>query len=119
MDGMAARLGGVDAGQAAGLIPTIRLLGLEFANLDVEDAAGWLARRPATAAFGYVATPNADHLVRLGRQPELVPVYQDALMRLLDSRVVAQVARLSGLAVPHVTPGSDLTALLLTRYVAT
>jgi N-acetylglucosaminyldiphosphoundecaprenol N-acetyl-beta-D-mannosaminyltransferase len=118
MDGMAMLLDGVDAGQAAGLIPTVRLLGLEFADLDVEDAAGWLAQRPATAPFGYVATPNADHLVRLGRQPELVPVYQDALMRLLDSRVVAQVARLSGLAVPHVTPGSDLTALLLARHVA-
>jgi N-acetylglucosaminyldiphosphoundecaprenol N-acetyl-beta-D-mannosaminyltransferase len=100
------------------MIPTIRLLGLEFADLDVGRAASWLAQRPATAPFGYVTTPNADHLVRLGRLPELVPVYQDALMQLLDSRVVARVARLAGLAVPNVAPGSDLTALLLTRHVA-
>jgi UDP-N-acetyl-D-mannosaminuronic acid transferase (WecB/TagA/CpsF family) len=100
------------------MIPTIRLLGLEFADLDVEHAAGWLARRPAAAPFGYVATPNADHLVRLRRFPELVPVYQGALMRLLDSRVVARVARLAGLAVPRVATGSDLTAMLLACHLA-
>jgi len=34
--------------------------------------------------FGYVTTPNADHLVRLSRRPELMPLYQDAMLRLLD-----------------------------------
>jgi N-acetylglucosaminyldiphosphoundecaprenol N-acetyl-beta-D-mannosaminyltransferase len=100
------------------VIPSISLLGLEFADLDAEAAANWLARRPATAAFGYVTTPNADHLVRLNRRPGLAPLYRDALMRLLDSRVVAGVARLAGLPVPRVAPGSDLTELLLTRHVA-
>ena len=51
---------------------------------------GWLAARPADAPFGYVVTPNADHLVRLQRQPELRPLYADAMLRLLDSRVVAR-----------------------------
>ncbi len=100
------------------MIPTIRLLGLEFADLDAEAAASWLAQRPAIAPFGYVTTPNADHLVRLNRRPELAPVYRDALMRLLDSRVVALAARLAGLPAPRVAPGSDLTELLLTRHVA-
>jgi N-acetylglucosaminyldiphosphoundecaprenol N-acetyl-beta-D-mannosaminyltransferase len=100
------------------VIPTIRLLGLEFADLDVAAAATWLARRPATAPFGYVTTPNADHLVRLSRQPWMAPLYRDALMRLLDSRVVARVARLAGLRAPRVTPGSDLTEVLLTRHLA-
>jgi UDP-N-acetyl-D-mannosaminuronic acid transferase (WecB/TagA/CpsF family) len=100
------------------VIPTIRLLGLEFADLDVAAAATWLARRPAKAPFGYVTTPNADHLVRLSRQPWMAPLYRDALMRLLDSRVVARVARLAGLPAPRVTPGSDLTEVLLTRHLA-
>lgn len=65
------------------MMPTVRLLGLEFADLDVENAANWLSQRPAAAPFGYVTTPNADHLVRLRRVPELVPIYQAALMRLL------------------------------------
>jgi N-acetylglucosaminyldiphosphoundecaprenol N-acetyl-beta-D-mannosaminyltransferase len=100
------------------VIPTVELLGLAFADLDAETAAGWLARRPATAPFGYVTTVNADHLVRLRRRPELVPIYREALMQLLDSRVVARAARFIGLAAPRVAPGSDLTALLLARHVA-
>jgi len=95
----------------------VQLLGLEFANLDAVAAADLLARRPASAPFGYVTTPNADHLVRLHRRPELRPLYQNAMLRLLDSRVVALAARLVGLPAPCVAPGSDLTALLLTRHL--
>ncbi len=95
----------------------VRLLGLEFADLDAEAAADWLARRGATEPFGYVTTPNADHLVRLSQRPDLMPLYHGAMLRLLDSRVVARMARLAGLVTPRVAPGSDLTALLLSRHV--
>lgn len=94
----------------AGPVP---LLGLDYAALDVAGAAAAIARRPAGAPFRYVVTPNADHLVRLARQPELRPLYADAWLRLLDSRVVGGAARLLGLAVPPVCPGSDLTAALV------
>jgi exopolysaccharide biosynthesis WecB/TagA/CpsF family protein len=77
-----------------------------------------LAGRREAEPFGYVTTPNADHLVRLHRRPELWPVYHDAMLRLLDSRAVALAARLVGLPVPQVAPGSDLTALLLHRHLA-
>jgi N-acetylglucosaminyldiphosphoundecaprenol N-acetyl-beta-D-mannosaminyltransferase len=97
---------------------TVRLLGLDFADLDVAAAAEQLARRAPTEPFGYVTTPNADHLARLNRRPELLPLYQGAMLRLLDSRVVALVARLVGLTPPHVAPGSDLTALLVARHLA-
>jgi N-acetylglucosaminyldiphosphoundecaprenol N-acetyl-beta-D-mannosaminyltransferase len=100
------------------VISTVRLLGLDFADLSVVDAARWLAQRSAEAPFGYVTTPNADHFVRLNRRPDLVPLYRDALLCLLDSRVVARAARLVGLAVPHTAPGSDLAECLLTRHVA-
>ena len=96
---------------------TVRLLGLEFADLDAEAAADCIARRAVTEPFGYVTTPNADHLVRLHRRPELLPLYQGAMLRLLDSRVVAGLARLLGLLTPRVTPGSDLTELLLSRHL--
>jgi exopolysaccharide biosynthesis WecB/TagA/CpsF family protein len=96
----------------------VRLLGLEFADMDAPAAANWLSQRPAGAPFGFVVTPNADHLVRLHRRPELAPLYQDALVRLLDSRVVAGAARLIGLDAPHVAPGSDLTELLLSGHLA-
>ncbi len=96
----------------------MQLLGLEFADLDAAAAAELLVSRPASEPFGYVTTPNADHLVRLHRRPELRPLYQNAMLRLLDSRAVALAARLVGLPTPPVAPGSDLTALLLRRYLA-
>ncbi|HEY3845749.1 MAG TPA: WecB/TagA/CpsF family glycosyltransferase [Acetobacteraceae bacterium] len=97
---------------------TVRLLGLDFADLDAAEAAAVLAARPAQAPFGYVVTPNADHLVRIARDPDLAIVYHNASLRLLDSRVVAGAARLLRLPAPRVAPGSDVTALLLTRHLA-
>ncbi len=97
--------------------PGIRLLGLDFADLDTAQAAAWLAQRPCRAPFGYVVTPNADHLVRLRRSPALVSLYEQALLRLLDSRVVARLAMGLGLATPRVVPGSDLTTLILRRHL--
>ena len=92
---------------------SVHLLGLEFADLDVAAAADLLAGRPTSAPFGYVTTPNADHLVRLARHSDLWPLYRGAMLRLLDSRVVALAARGVGLPAPQVVPGSDLTASLL------
>ena len=97
--------------------PEIRLLGMNFADLDTARAASWLSARPPDAPFGYVVTPNADHLVRLRRQPALAPLYDQALLRLLDSRVVARVAASIGLASPPVAPGSDLTGVILCRHL--
>jgi N-acetylglucosaminyldiphosphoundecaprenol N-acetyl-beta-D-mannosaminyltransferase len=99
-------------------VSAVRLLGLEFAALDAEGAAARIAARPADAPFAYVVTPNADHLVRLHREARLHPVYRDAWLRLLDSRVVARTARLLGLGAPPVAPGSDVTAALLARHLA-
>lgn len=96
---------------------TVRLLGLDFADLDAAQAAALIAARPAEAPFAAVVTPNADHLVRLARQPELAPLYRDAWLLLLDSRVVARLARAMGLAAPKVAPGSDLTMELLSRHL--
>lgn len=97
----------------------IRLLGLDFAPLDADAALAALAARGADAPFAYLVTPNADHLVRLAREPARYgPLYRDAAWRLLDSRVVARLGRGMGLAVPPVVPGSDLTARLLAEAVA-
>ncbi len=96
----------------------MRLLGLDFADLDVAAAARAIAARPAAAQFAYVVTPNADHLVRLRRTPALLPLYHAAAFCLLDSRVVRGAARALGLAAPPVATGSDLTATLLRQHLA-
>jgi N-acetylglucosaminyldiphosphoundecaprenol N-acetyl-beta-D-mannosaminyltransferase len=94
---------------------TVRLLGLDFADLRVEEAARWVLDRPAGGPFDFVVTPNADHLVRLAHDPALPAIYRDAALRLLDSRVVARAARAIGLPAPPVVTGSDLTATPLQR----
>lgn len=93
-------------------VPSRPLLGLDFAELDLKGVLALAAARPAAAPFAYVVTPNADHLVRLARQPGLAPLYARAALRLLDSRVVGRLARALGLPSPPVVPGSDLTAAL-------
>ncbi len=94
---------------------TVRLLGVEFAGLGPEEVLARLAARPASAPFAYVVTPNADHLIRLHARPELGALYEAAALRLLDSRVVARLARAVGLRAPPVVTGSDLTAALFER----
>jgi hypothetical protein len=78
-----------------------RRLGLDFADLDAAAAAAaaLIAQQSAGVPFRYVVTPNADHLVRLARQPGLA-AYEGASLRLLDSQVVARgtAARAGGAA---------------------
>lgn len=97
--------------------PKIPFLGLHFSTGTLAQAASRLAARPADAPFGYVVTPNADHLVRMHRDPRLAAIYRNALACLLDSRVVYGLGRLIGLPVPQPLPGSDLTAHLLTHHL--
>jgi exopolysaccharide biosynthesis WecB/TagA/CpsF family protein len=98
-------------------LPIRPFLGLRFVDADLDAVAASLAERPAEAPFGYVVTPNADHLIRLDRDPSLAALYRQALLRLLDSRVVGGLARVVGLPPPPVVTGSDLSAQLLRAHV--
>jgi len=89
------------------------LLGLAFDDLALDEAVAALLARPADAPFAYVVTPNADHLARLRRIPGLVAVYQGALLCLLDSQVIGNIARLLHVPHPRVVTGSAITARLL------
>jgi N-acetylglucosaminyldiphosphoundecaprenol N-acetyl-beta-D-mannosaminyltransferase len=97
---------------------TIRLLGLDLAEASLADVAEALASRQPGLPFSYVVTPNADHFVRLARQSQLLPYYRCAGALLLDSRVVGRLACVLGIRVPPVITGSDLTAELLERRIA-
>ncbi len=98
-------------------VPTVSLMGLNFTDLSLDGILRWLIARPAEAPFGYVVTPNSDHLVRMERRPRLRAIYDEAELRLLDSRVVGRAARLMGLRAPQVVPGSDLTAQLVREVI--
>lgn len=77
------------------------------------DAAVAVAQRFGTHEFGYVVTPNVDHLIRLHEDPAFRRLYEDARHVLLDSRFLAHILQLSRGLRLRVCPGSDLTARLL------
>jgi N-acetylglucosaminyldiphosphoundecaprenol N-acetyl-beta-D-mannosaminyltransferase len=97
---------------------TVNLLGLSFNNLGVPEAVTMLLERNPAAPFAYVVTPNADHIARLARSPELIPLYRGAWLCLLDSNVISNMARLFRVPAPQVCTGADLTAVLLSSSLA-
>ena len=101
-------------------LPTVRLLGLDLVAAELSIVASSLAARSASADFQYVVTPNADHFVRLKRNPSgLIDLYKSAGSLHLDSRVVRGIGKLLRLNVPPVVTGSDLTFELLENWINT
>lgn len=106
-----------DGTDAAG-VRTTEFLGLEFHCLTLDDTLAWVAARTAESPFAYVVTPNVDHMIRLPRlSPDLRHAYEDADLRLCDSRVLARLAKMAGVRLT-VAPGSDLTRRLLGEVLA-
>ena len=91
-------------------------LSCQFDDFDVPGftrfAAGF-----GTERYGYVVTPNTDHLIRLHDDAGFRASYSEASYVLLDSRFLSHVLWLTrGLRLP-VCPGSDLTATLFTDVI--
>jgi len=86
-------------------------------ELDDQDLAHFVrtAAQFGTDRFGYVVTPNADHIIRFHDDPAFREKYADAAFVLSDSRFLSYILKLTkGLSVPVCT-GSDLTQQLITQ----
>lgn len=93
------------------------LFDIRFDVLEREQVHDWIAARDATSDFGYVVTPNVDHIVRLETAgPELHRIYNQAALCLCDSQILRGIARLLGIRLPLV-PGSDLVAALFNHIL--
>jgi exopolysaccharide biosynthesis WecB/TagA/CpsF family protein len=89
-------------------------------QIDDYDLARFLgvAQRFGDRDYGYVVTPNVDHMIRFHENESFRALYSQAAFILLDSRIAALLFRLvHGIRIPVCT-GSDLTAALLTQVVA-
>lgn len=93
-----------------------RFMTLDFAD---GDRTQTLARvlDMARGAYGYVVTPNVDHVVKLMDGRVARDIYEGADLKVCDSRVLSHLARLRGVVLP-VYPGSDMTADLLASPAA-
>lgn len=102
-------------------MPTERVpfVGVGFDRLTMAEVLAHLSAVTATSPYGYVVTPNVDHVVRLDdpeQRAELEPLYDGADLSLCDSRIIAHLARARGISLP-VVPGSDLTPSLFEQLI--
>src|SRR5690242_16401406 len=89
-------------------------------HIDDLDLPGFLkvAAGFGVERYGYVVTPNVDHLIRCHEDPSYHSIYRSATYVLLDSRFAAYLLRVfKGLRLP-VCPGSDVFPALLDRVVS-
>ena len=92
-------------------------LDVAFDRLTKPQLLDELAKTTAETPFGYLVTPNVDHLVKLERDSSgLRAIIAGARYCLCDSRILSRLARLRGVDLP-VIPGSDLTAALFDRII--
>jgi len=68
--------------------------------------------------FGYVVTPNVDHLIRYHDDPDFREHYAGASYVLLDSRFLSHIFRAAFGKRIGVCTGSDLTARLFSQVIA-
>lgn len=81
------------------------------------DAFLSVARSFARDRYGYVVTPNVDHLIRYHDDKTFRALYADAEYILLDSRFLSHIFRVLKSRRVRVCTGSDLTAKLFERVV--
>ncbi|MHB1143258.1 MAG: WecB/TagA/CpsF family glycosyltransferase, partial [Sulfuricaulis sp.] len=101
------------------VIPQARAAKLTF-QFDNYDVAGFthVAASFGQDRYGYVVTPNADHMIRLREDASFRALYAAASYILLDSRFLAHVLRITkGLHLPVCT-GSDLTEKLFSDVIS-
>ena len=97
-------------------LPDATSLSYQFDNYDLTTFTN-VAASFGQKRFGYVVTPNADHLIRLHEDVAFRALYATAAYVLLDSRFLSHLLQFTqGIRLPVCT-GSDLTAKLLTDVI--
>jgi exopolysaccharide biosynthesis WecB/TagA/CpsF family protein len=89
-------------------------------ELDAYDLASFsdAAKSFGQSRYGFVVTPNVDHLIRLHEDARFRELYAAARYVLLDSRFLAKLLRATTGRVLPVCTGSDLTAKLFAEVIA-
>lgn len=97
-----------------------KLFTIDFDCVSSEELWDIVSAR-AFEGFEYIVTPNVDHVIRLleDNLNEIRPIYDQALYRVCDSRILYWMAKALGREIPHVVTGSDFTALMFERLAGT
>ena len=82
---------------------------LNLDDYDLEDTLQ-IVSEFGSECYGYLVTPNVDHVIRYYGHSQFRALYEQATYVLLDSRFLALIVRFFKGRVLRVCPGSDLTA---------
>ncbi|MFA7679730.1 MAG: WecB/TagA/CpsF family glycosyltransferase [Pigmentiphaga sp.] len=96
----------------------VSLFGLDFRPVSFDAAVNELSQhinRRDRASI--VSTPNVDHIVRLSKQPELLPIYQHADYLYADGMPVVWFSRFIKKPLPERVTGADLFVALCHQAV--
>ncbi len=91
-------------------------LSIDFDHLTFGDAIARMRAVMPGTPFGYVVTPNVDHIVRLHQEPSLREAYRTASLCVCDSQILRLLARFSRVRLELVR-GSDLSSAVLEKVV--
>lgn len=94
----------------------VRFLGLPFDLVDWDAAVSLVASPPSGLRFGYVVTPNVDHVVKASQNESVKPLYDAAWLSLCDSKPILMMSNILKAGLSRVT-GSDLTAHIFREVV--
>ncbi|WP_226703241.1 WecB/TagA/CpsF family glycosyltransferase [Microbulbifer elongatus] len=89
-------------------------------DMDQNQVLMWLRRQCSAGSYGYVVTPNIDHVQRLytlSQQSSLVKLYRGAALSLCDSRILQKLLAVTGHKAPAVVTGSGLTAQMFESFL--
>jgi N-acetylglucosaminyldiphosphoundecaprenol N-acetyl-beta-D-mannosaminyltransferase len=84
-------------------------------DVSMADAVDAIDRLIARQAPAYVLTPNADHVVRVQRDPSFAAIYREAALVLADGMPIVWASRLLGTPLQEKVSGSDLFPHLCAR----
>lgn len=97
-----------------GVMP-VELFGLPFAPLNFDQTLDAIVSLAQDESASYVVTANVDHVVRVRRRPELMPLYSGADLVVADGMPLIWASKLLGKPLPERVAGSDLFPALCGR----
>ena len=80
--------------------PTCTILNVQVDNLSMSEAISQIH-------YGFIVTPNVDHLVQLQKDEEFFNAYQSADYQFCDSQILIQISRFLGTPIREKITGSD------------
>lgn len=92
------------------------IFGMRFDAINKHETLSLLAGRSSDTQFGYVVTPNVQHVVDAYRRVARKELFEDSLLCVCDSQPVRALANFLGNVPPLVT-GADLTVSLFDNVI--